>query len=768
MSPFSNGKHWTFRRSWAAVAILLGIFALAPTAPAFAFSTGPHVEMTADAMAAEGFGPDAIGTMEVSNTFTDLYQWVGASPNPYSGQSGILPRLLVQNLSTEDWPTSLVAAATRSHFDNTPEASATGRMETLGTTAGITAEWDRLRRAVWTLMREARDENDPQKALEVLGMSLHQVQDFYAHTNWIEPTSGVGADGPGWQEHGFGSYPTWFDVPASKREQFMVYGDSTPGHSRRHGYWSSDGNISLATMMNKDSPPRPFYLQAAIAAYFATRQWVEAARSWVADDGFWRRMQRYRAEGIRGRELDDDREGLFGIMLYSGRWEGQGEPIGGPSLSGAAGDLLDLRASIKHYFEQLPKSSYRKGFERLIVRMADRTPSGSLGPVPSSQDLQKKMGVVVLRVKKMAGIGAFGLGDPWPDQADMYARMRIDGQQLQTDVIHGHNEFSFGNPYEPFTKYKVLSKDTVEQEPVESIQVEVSTADALWAGTDDDVFLRLGKDLKFPLDKRLYDDFERGDRDTYSVPIDDAVRDGMRVGDIRGVRIEKESDGAAGGWKLGGVRLRVNGDLFYENEGIDRWLEDDRRAWVAPDFVRRDPRGPKIPVWLQLREDDSYYGDDDEGDINPDDRRDTIGFGYALGQRVVRSTRGANNFGGRLGYGGDLASITFTLETIMPELMGQSEGTPVSSLGPLPDLTIKSFDSNHITIANQGEGHAGPFRLKLAHGTVQLPGLAAGSTVTRPHTLDCGSTYYATVDDLEQVAESDETNNSTIIQPGLC
>ena len=40
---------------------------------------------------------------------------------------------------------------------------------------------------MWTIAREARDENDPAKLLTVLGVSLHQVQDFYTHTNWMEP-----------------------------------------------------------------------------------------------------------------------------------------------------------------------------------------------------------------------------------------------------------------------------------------------------------------------------------------------------------------------------------------------------------------------------------------------------------------------------------------------------------------------------------------------------------------------------------------------------
>ena len=90
--------------------------------------------------------------------------------------------------------------------------------------------------------------------------------------------------------------------------------------------------------------------------------------------------------------------------------------------------------------------------------------------------------------------------------------------------------------------------------------------------------------LRFPLDKRLYDDFERGDRDTYSVPIDGAVLDGLTVGDISRVQIEKSRDGAAGGWRLRGVKLVVNGRTLYARDGIERWLEDDHRTWRAPDF----------------------------------------------------------------------------------------------------------------------------------------------------------------------------------------
>jgi hypothetical protein len=761
------------RRVSLVFALLSTMFVLAGPTPASAFTTAPHEEILGDAMAAEGFGSDAITMLQLDNTFTDLYQWVGASANPYSGHADALNRLFVQNFSTENWSIDLVAAATRSHFDSSTEAPVAGRMPTLGTTKGITAEWDRLRRSVCQLVREAREEDDPELLLAVLGSSLHEIQDFYAHTNWIEPRSGSGADGPGWQERGFGNYPTWFDVPADQREAVTIYGDTTPGHTRTHGYWATDGNTSLTTGMNKDGPTRPYYLPAAVTAYFATRQWTEAVRSWVADEGFWKKAQSYQGNE---RKLRLEHERLENIMRYSGRWEGQGEPNGGPSgVSGVAGDLLELRAAVKQYFQKNPKSRYRTAFERMIKRLANPNPLGQLNPVPSSQDLQRSMRIVVLRV---LSIRSHGLGDPGPDDADMYARAWLDGQEMHSDVIHGQDAFNFPKPYAPITMFKVVPAVADRGEPVESIEVEVKTASAHWAGTDDDVFLRINGVRRFPLDKRLYDDFESGDRDTYSVPIDDAVRNGLEVGDISRVAIEKSGDGISGGWKLGGVKVLVNGRVVYSNQDVNRWLEDDSRVWTAKDFEPRNPRGEKVPIVLSLEEDDSVYGGDDQGDINPFDNRDVLSFGYIPGGSVEETAEGGNQLMGRWPYGGDRGSLIYRLETLTPELMRPRE-TPEAVRAPVdarpagqPDLVITDFAFNTVTVTNRGPGPAGPFRLRAAGSNrediVNFPGLAPGASETRPVRLRCDGFYFAIVDDLEQIDETDETNNEATSAPVIC
>lgn len=77
------------------------------------------------------------------------------------------------------------------------------------------------------------------------------------------------------------------------------------------------------------------------------------------------------------------------------------------------------------------------------------------------------------------------------------------------------------------------------------------------------------------LDNQNHDDFERGNTDTFNVD----PGTGFYVGDIHSVRITKSPDGFAGGWKLKGVQVIANGNTIYNNQGINKWLEDDDRAW---------------------------------------------------------------------------------------------------------------------------------------------------------------------------------------------
>jgi len=111
---------------------------------------------------------------------------------------------------------------------------------------------------------------------------------------------------------------------------------------------------------------------------------------------------------------------------------------------------------------------------------------------------------------------------------------------------------------------------------VNTLEVRITTADVLWAGTDDDVSVRLAG-RTWNLDNPWHDDFERGNTDSFS--LDPGT--GLRVGDIHSVRIHKSPDGFAGGWRLKGVRILANGTTLFNNQAINKWLEDDDRTWSA-------------------------------------------------------------------------------------------------------------------------------------------------------------------------------------------
>jgi hypothetical protein len=753
-------------------ALLSCLLALAAADPAAAFDTGPHSDISRDALGAEGFGATAIDVTNVNNWFTDLYS--NAKKIPHSGHSSFLKELIGGAFGArEHWPDAVVTGAVNMHFDST--------FPSFGSPQGIQAEFARLNRATGALAREARDRRDPLELLSVIGISLHELEDFYAHSNWTEPHDVPGADGPDWAALGEGETPTWYDVEPNLVLAKSVYIGGTPGHGRTHNRWNADGNRSLRTGVNKDWPGRPGYADSYIAAYFAARQWIEGLRAWVGDDAFWARAQRY--ANTYGGSLSHDLFGATWIGMYSGHWQGQGEPCN-PEFStlscgaanGPGGWLLGLRQVNKAYFEGRPRTRFRKLFEQLIPRVAARDPGGETFPVPGTAELRRTTQFVRLQVMSM---DAIGLGDPGPDDADMFARATIAGQRFLSAEINSHDHFSFKKPQAPFAFIKAVPAGAAFGEPVTSMRVEVRTSSARYAGTDDDVYLRVSPTVRFPLDKRLYDDFERGDRDTYSVPIDDAARAGLTVGDITRVQLEKARDGVAGGWKLRGVKLIVNGRQVYARDGIEKWLEDSHRTWLAPDFRAAAPTGPALGVTLDLWDDDTGpYGGDDHGDLDPFDRRKTLALGYAPGPPVQRTTTGGSTLGGRLGDG-DKARVVYRLDTLTPvpppPTADQPPPPPPSEPppsqppppGPRPDLVISDMgfstaDRYYFTVTNRGPGAAGAFTVSVtAHGSFSFAGLAAGASVTRTYDPNCyAGTLEARADALSQVAETDEANNT--------
>jgi hypothetical protein len=649
-----------------AAALLLAL----PAAPAAAFDTGPHSDMTRDAMTSEGFGRTAADVSVVSNWLVDLYS--NSSKIPQSGHAKTRVEVLGSLFGPrEDWPKAVLEGAGRMHFDSS--------IWDVFDVHQARREWERLQKATTQAIRSIKASggvNRDAQLLTVIGITLHSLQDFYSHSNWIEKQGVPGVDGTDWSKLSVGHTPTWFDVPPITRDTLNVYiGESTFHKERPHGAWNTEGNTKMAKGVNKDWPGRPGYENAYITAYFATRQWIRALREVIADDTIWTRIRTY--SNRKGSALDHDLKYALKIGMMTGHWQGQGEPCD-PSFSlnicgsrnGLGGDLIGARNALRDYFDR-SRTYFRGLFQSLIPLFGQVQPNGDVFPVSSSQFDQAQTKFIHVKVTSMKGVGVLrALGDPTPaDRADMFGRATIAGQSFQSGEINGRDSFSFPLPYAPFAYIKAISAGQRFPEPVTSMTVEIRTSSARFAGTNDDVYLRVGSGsgLRFNLDKRLYDDFERGDRDTYSVPIDTALLAGLSVGDIDRLQIEKSPDGIAGGWKLRGVKLVVNGRVFYERDGIERWLEDNSRVWRATDFQRRAPDGTAVPITLDLWDEDSFvYGDNDHGDIEPNDRRKRLALAYVpdTAGPVTRATGGSRH-SGRLGDG-DQASITYVIRTLTP------------------------------------------------------------------------------------------------------
>jgi hypothetical protein len=380
----------------------------------------------------------------------------------------------------------------------------------------------------------------------------------------------------------------------------------------------------------------------------------------------------------------------------------------------------------------------------------------------------------------------FGLGDPGPDDADIYAIAKVRGQRFDSPVIHDHDSFSFPKPYAPFTWIRSVPTGWSASPPVSTLTVRVETGNKRGAGTDDDVYLRVNSRLRFDLDKRAYDDFERDDDDTYAVALDRPTYDGLTLADIDRLQIEKSRDGLGGGWYLKGITVRLNGAVIAANRSINRWLEDGHRT-VSLSLTRDHRTQDIVAAWLRLREDDYLYGGDDDGDINDHDRNQTRSVGYLPGPPVERVDTGGAKLSGRLSLAnGDKARVRWRISTITvdpppplppPDVAPPPPPPPPPDVAPppapppaKPDLVISAFDGSSITVKNQGKGPAGAFTITVSPGgtTIAAGGLAAGASATYSWTPTACVQYTATADSSDAVAESDESNNTAQWAPSIC
>ncbi|TMQ56682.1 MAG: hypothetical protein E6K75_08095 [Candidatus Eisenbacteria bacterium] len=415
--------------AFLAAVVLAAVSALAGTASAF--DTEPHFDITADVLKSEGFSPNAVQTVQSANFFVDFYDFMD--------HPKVKPAL---NAACLQRAAPAMAAAHFQHFDM------------LDSKYDVARRWDAMLAATDSVAIAKTKRGDILGLMALLGASLHNVQDFYAHSNWVEggttgPPLGRGALAK------YGDHPTWLSMDRADRESLDVYTRlNRNGVIRWHGQWNSPPDS-----LNKDQPGRPHYTDAYICAYFASRQWVRLFQTFVNDTATWSKMQRFPKSAFDpSRDWDYSRK----ISFYGGHWSGNGAPsevmdafrpppgtdpdlLLGAVVGYMGGRCIDKKAS-----------ALRSEVQSLLSTWGVAPYKGPVNvklPSAAPQSLQFVQ-IQVHRIDLTGGHdGLLGMGGGM----DYYSRAKIDGQYYWSGLIKGHSTFNFDTlAYGPWTMTKAL------------------------------------------------------------------------------------------------------------------------------------------------------------------------------------------------------------------------------------------------------------------------------------------------------------------------
>ena len=421
--------------------ILAGVFVLVLgglAGIASAFDTGTHFDITHDVLKSEGFSANAIRTAQAANFMVDYYEFMG---------SGGIKKILDPKCLALTIPILTVGDA--QHFDD------------LGSTKQVADKWDEM--LYWTqkTVEDKTKTKDLLGLMALLGMSLHNVQDFYTHSNWVEGMDG-GTTGPSLGKGAlakYGDHPTWLSMDRKDREALDVYTYlDRNGVKRGHGRWDSPDDS-----LNKDWSGRRRsthgYLNSYVCAWFATRQWVRLYHDWVKDPTLWSQMQ-----GFSKTSFDPERDWYYAyrISFYGGHWYGNGGPYGLKEAfsSYTAATSPDLLAkAVLGYMGNTrciaaKKSALRAEAERLLMTWGLMPYKGPIDPAlpnPAPESLR----FVKLEVHRIENVSADDglLGG----ELDWYSEADIGGQPYWSGLIDEHNNFNFDvKPYGPWTMTKVM------------------------------------------------------------------------------------------------------------------------------------------------------------------------------------------------------------------------------------------------------------------------------------------------------------------------
>lgn len=434
--------------------LLVGAFVVLGLSPvAQAFDTGPHSDLTREVMVEAGMNENAVGTVQLENWLTDYY-----SNTPTAAKT------VKKNLEML-------------HFDN------------LTQTSTLSNYWDRFTINAKISIQQAAREGDSFKVLVLLGMSLHAVQDFYTHSNWVEthPVVNNGADY---------NTITWFDTDQRNGVRTGRYPNAKPiDKNIDHGDYDKG--------LNHDSQTRPNFDKAYVFAYAGSQQWVNQVRLWVEEvnPNVWSEAKNLNLNNSERGQLTN---GLFYAYRISqwaytpfdgkdGLWKGKGSGFLRAFVTAAGVWTATTADKFVNPFKTANGNTLFSaltnppGGQDLGVNASPTVPVPKISPIAMNKKvvLVQTTEVKELPVKFLERkIDPRGIGDIF-GRADFYAKITIDGMTFLENTYQ--NQSSVSNPWKTI-KFVDENKGNID------IRYEVWDED--WPDADEhvDVYNGPGRD----------------------------------------------------------------------------------------------------------------------------------------------------------------------------------------------------------------------------------------------------------------------------------
>ena len=279
-------------KKWRAMALASAVIGLSTSS--WAFDTKWHADATRIAMDRNGFSSDARLLCQFTNYLTDYFSAVDLE-GVYQQLPPEMPKGGTDGLQGIDIPD-----VARLHFD------------ALTTHAEVEHQWRTLEANTkaalvkWAAEPSVKSGYRPVVLMTILGASLHAVQDFYSHSNWLRRASA-----------GEGVAPLWFEVSETDRLKLNIKSGWYPDGSKPGFLYHKEEN--------KDFTGRPLNAQAFEIATRASTDWVQRIVS-ATPEVPWDTLKAWKAQpaNLNGTWLRNaDATFITTTSTLAGHWDGK-------------------------------------------------------------------------------------------------------------------------------------------------------------------------------------------------------------------------------------------------------------------------------------------------------------------------------------------------------------------------------------------------------------------------------------------------------------